>query len=111
VRGKVMVDNKPVTGGQVSFIPATVDDKARFAPPSGQIDANGIYELFTDGKAGAPAGKYNVMVTPSMVPDPAAKGMPKAPFNDKYRDAKKSGLQVDVSASPAPGAYDLKLTQ
>jgi hypothetical protein len=110
VKGKVTVDNKPLTSGQVSFFPETPDEKSKFAPPSGQIDSSGNYELFTEGKAGAPAGKYKVMVTPMMAPDPNAKGPPKMPFNDKYRNAQSSGLHVEVSASAGAGAYDLKLT-
>ena len=66
VKGTVTVDGKPVTSGQVSFFAEVVDEKTKFAPPSGTIDANGNYELFTEGKAGAPLGKFKVTVTPSM---------------------------------------------
>jgi hypothetical protein len=107
VKGTVSVDSKPVTSGQVSFFATVVDEKTKFAPPSGQIDANGNYELFTEGKAGAPLGKYKVTVTPSMVPVQGAKTAPNTPYNDKYRDQKRSDLEVEVVAEPKP--YDLKL--
>jgi hypothetical protein len=109
VKGRVSVDDKPLTAGQVSFFPETPDEKFKIGPPSGQIDASGNYELFTEGHAGAPAGKYKVMVTPAMVPTPGAKEMPKAPFNAKYRDPKSSDLVIEVVATPGPNAYDLKL--
>ncbi len=105
-----MVGDSPVTAGQVSLVPVTVDKGKPIPPSSGTIDASGNYEIFTGGKAGAPLGKYKVAVTPSMVPVEGAKAPPKAPFNPKYQIADKSKLEIQVVDSPAPGAYDLKLT-
>ena len=106
VKGTVTVDGKPVTSGQVSFFAVVVDEKTKFAPPSGQIDSTGNYELFTEGKPGAPLGKFKVTVTPSMVPT-GGKSAPKASYSDKYRDQKRSDLEVEVVA--AQQTYDLKL--
>jgi hypothetical protein len=109
VKGSVSVNGKAITSGQVSFFPMTIDEKSKFAPPSGQIDSTGNYELFTEGKPGAPLGKYKVMVTPGMVPMQGAKGPPKGAFNEKYRDEKKTDLVVEVKSTPEAGAYDLQL--
>ena len=96
VKGTVSVDGKAVTSGQVSFFATVVDEKTKFAPPSGQIDSSGNYELFTEGKAGAPLGKYKVTVTPSMVPMQGAKSAPKTSYHEKYGDQKKTDLEVEV---------------
>ena len=105
VKGSVTVDGKPVTSGAVTFYPVAADPNHRYASPTGQIDSAGTYELFTSGQPGAPAGKYKVTVNPSMVPTQGAKSLPKAPFDEKYRQEKKTPLQVDVPAA----SYDLKL--
>jgi hypothetical protein len=108
VRGKVTVDGNPVTSGNVSLAP---EDTSKKAPPSsGQIGADGSYEIFTGGKAGAPLGKYKVFVTPPMVPGDPKAGMQTA-FDKKYMDVLKSGLSFEVKDNAAAGAYDLKLTK
>jgi len=110
VRGKVTVDGQPVTSGQVSLLPTT-QDKDTGNLSAGTIDTSGEYKIFTAGKEGAPAGKYKVTVTPSMVPMTGATTAPTTPFNAKYRDAKTTPLEINVVANPAAGAYDLKLTK
>lgn len=107
VKGTVTVDGKPVTAGQVSFFATVVDEKTKFAPPSGQIDSNGNYELLTENKPGAPLGKFKVTVTPSMVPVSGAKTAAKTAYNEKYSNFTKTDLEVEVVAEPK--AYDLKL--
>src|SRR5438045_3467653 len=82
VSGKVTMDSKPVTSGNVSLLPQSTDNKAGLS--AGQIGEDGSYTIFTAGKEGAPLGKYKVTVTPSMVPQSGAGGMPKATFNQKY---------------------------
>ena len=108
VEGKVMVDNDPVTSGQVSFVAVGLEPGKSLPPLTGQIDASGNYKIFTGDKPGAPAGKYKIVVTPSMMPIEGAKGPPKAPFNDKYKDFSKTPLQFEV---PKGDGYDLKLTK
>jgi hypothetical protein len=116
ISGKVTVDGQPVTSGQVSFLPLKegegVNAKAAEGslPASGQIEANGEYKLFTNGKEGAPLGKYKVIVTPAMMPT-GGKAAPSAPFNAKFFDAKRTPLTRDVVSGAAAGAYDLKLTK
>ena len=110
VSGTVTVDNLPLTDGQVTFHPVgKVEASGNTGFSGGTIDASGKYTIFTGGKSGAPPGKYKATVNPSMVP--VAGKAPAADFNARFRDAKTSTLDVEASASPAPGAYDLKLTK
>jgi hypothetical protein len=108
VSGKVTVEDQPVTAGQVSF--SAADGKVGAGLCTGTIGATSEYKISSDGKPGAPLGKYKVTVTPSMVP-PTGGGAPALPYNAKYSSAKSSPLSIEVVSSPAPGAYDLKLTK
>jgi hypothetical protein len=110
VSGKVTVDGQPVTSGQVSFFPAEKkEDAAKTGLAAGNIESDGTYTISTDGKKGAPLGKYKVSVTPSMMP--TGDKAPTTPFNQQYKNADQSGLTVEVVADPEPGRYDLKLTK
>lgn len=121
VSGKVTVDGTPITAGQVSLIPDVLnpnDERAKgqtVAPTaglsSGTINSDGTYKIFTAGKEGAPLGKYKVNVTPSMMPSGDPKAAPASGFNRKFSDPQNSPLRIEVTASPAAGAYDLKLTK
>jgi hypothetical protein len=121
VSGKVTIDDQPVTGGQVSFIPDIPHPndegaKGQPLPPSagmsaGQIDSSGNFTIYTAGKAGAPLGKYKVTVTPSMVPMGDASKAPQTAYNAMFSDSQKTPLRKEVVASPSPGTYDLKLTK
>lgn len=108
VKGKVVVDGQALNGGRVALVPLTAQSSP--VASGGNVDAGGNYEIFTEGKAGAPLGKYKVVVTPSMVPpDPTGKSPMKISFDKKYGDQAKSPLRIEVVNSPAAGAYDLKL--
>jgi hypothetical protein len=114
VVGKVMVNGQPLTTGtgNVSFRP----DKgsATSQEPAGMIDEEGTYRLFTAGKEGAPLGRYRVLVVdvePIDPKNPFPYGKRKSHVNLKYGDPKTSDLVLEVVPSPAPGAYDLKLTK
>ena len=106
VAGKVTVDGQPVAAGQVSFF--AVDEKAGAGMCSGTI-ANGEYKIFSDGKPGAPLGKYKATVTPLMVPPKGGAAAPATPYSAKYSDSKQTPLSIEVVSNPAAGAYDLKL--
>jgi hypothetical protein len=116
VSGKVTVGGQPVTSGQVSFLPVTEGEgvnakaSAGSAPALGQIEPSGEYKLFTNGKEGAPPGKYKVTVTPSMVPSGGTKA-PTTPYNAKFSDVKQTPLNKEVVSGAAAGAYDLALTK
>jgi hypothetical protein len=80
---------------------------------AGKIDANGQYTIRTAGKEGAPVGKYKVTVL-YLPKDPAVigkKGLPTVPFNKKFADPRMTTLKIEVTETPSPGAYDLKLTK
>lgn len=108
VKGKVILKNKqPMTFGVVVFMPDT-DSKHRMIP-RGKINPDGTYELDTDGRSGAPIGKYLVCVR---APNRRINGKdpPPLPFSAKYLTADDTPLKVEVVVNPAPGAYDLELT-
>ena len=108
VSGSITVDNLPLTGGQVTFHPiGKVESSDNKGFSGGIVEASGKYTLFTGGEKGAPLGKYKVTVNPSMVP--TGTGAPPAPFNNRFRDAKTTTIEVEVVTSPAAGVYDLKL--
>jgi hypothetical protein len=107
VKGKVILRNKaPMTYGVVVFMPDT-DSKHRLIP-RGKINPDGTYELDTDGRSGAPIGKYLVCVR---APNRRINGKdpPPLPFAAKYLTADDTPLKIEVVVNPAPGAYDLDL--
>ena len=108
VSGMVTVDNVPLTAGHVTYHPiGKVESTDNKGFSAGTIDASGKYTITTGGESGAPLGKYKVTINPPMMPSGGGGG-PKTPFNKRYRD-KATTIDVEVVASPAPGAYDLKL--
>jgi hypothetical protein len=110
VAGKVTLKGQPITAGQVSLIPLSKDEKTA-GISSGAIDSDGSYKILTNGKDGAPLGKYRVTVTPPMMPAPEGKKGPMVPFNKAYMNTTNTPLEIEVVASPVAGAYDLKLTK
>lgn len=110
VKGKVTVDGAPLTSGQVSLVPVVPPSQP--VPPSmGKVGTDGTYEIFTSGKSGAPLGKYKVWISPPTIPTEGG-GPPDAPpYNSKYRDQKKTPLEIDVVAKADPGKYDLVLSK
>ncbi|OWK34720.1 hypothetical protein [Fimbriiglobus ruber] len=106
VSGKITVDGTPLPAGQVTY---TFVGEGVGVPSGGAIK-DGEYMIYTGGKAGAPVGKYKVTVTPVMMPSADGK-MPKTNFNSKFSEPSKTTLTVDVTATPPPNAYDLKLTK
>jgi hypothetical protein len=108
VSGKVSVDGQPLTAGQVSLVPQTESKDQKTAGLSaGTIDSSGNYKIMTNGKDGAPLGKYKVVVAPSMMPSEA--GKIRMDFNSRYSDPKNTDLQYEVVANPSATQYDLSL--
>lgn len=108
VTGKVMVGDKPLTTGTVTFIPEG-DNKSKIEPV-GTIGADGTYTLATGTQPGAPAGKYRVIVTATRPSDPKDEySEPVSLVNTMYSDRNSPNLPVEVVADAAPRAYDLKL--
>jgi hypothetical protein len=127
VKGKITLDGSPLKAGAVAFLPDAAKGNKSTAGGSGTIKEDGEYELFNGGKPGCPLGWYKVTVTANapmgspggQVADPTKGGGGVAPLgggqsaqiNAKFGDATTTDLSVEVVASPAPGAYDLKVTK
>jgi hypothetical protein len=110
VVGTVTVDGKPLTLGTVSFRPDKTQGNTSTQEPSGEIDAQGSYKLYTAGKEGAPLGWYKIAIIASDPIDPKNPyALTKSHVKAKYNVAETSGLSIQVVDTPAPGAYDLKL--
>jgi hypothetical protein len=111
VSGRVTLNDKPLNGGGVSFIPdASKGNNARVSCV-GRITPQGRYELTTtavkgsDSGKGAPVGWYKVTLITTLP------GSPEITVDRKYTDPDRTPWSVEVLADAPPGAYDLKLTR
>ena len=113
VSGKVTVDKKPLTTGVVTYYPDAGKGNNSKESAVGAIGADGTYKLSTNGRDGAPVGWYKVTVSSQPVPTgdtPQVKDLPKGqPINSKYLRVETSGISVEVTDPPKPGAYDIDL--
>jgi hypothetical protein len=112
VSGTVTIQDAPLPYGNITLVPDAANGNQTKLQPRGTIGADGKYTLESDGKPGAPLGKYLVgisAVKPSKQED-GYKPSERAASQD-YMDASKSGLTLEVVENPAPGAYDVKLTK
>ena len=67
VEGSVTFNGQPARGATVVFFPEG-DDSLTAVVPSGGVGDDGTFTISTNGKPGAPAGKYRVVVH---IPAPA----------------------------------------
>src|SRR5579883_2287906 len=112
VVGHFTLNGQPLTSGQVVFHPDAARGNNSLDEPRGPIDAQGRYELSTVGRKGVVPGWYKVAVIATEPFDPQHPYvLPKSLIPVRYNDPSASGLTREVTASPAPGAYDLKLTE
>jgi hypothetical protein len=112
VVGKVTVDGAPLTTGSVTFHPNAQKGNSSPHLPVGMLDAQGNYKLMSATKEGAPPGWYQVTVSAQEPIDPKNPyAPPKHLIGPKFGDVSTSGLEVEVVAHPAAGAYDLKLAK
>jgi hypothetical protein len=106
VSGTTMVEGKPLTRGVVSFNPDPSTGNNARVGCRGRVQGDGQYELYTDSgsdvKKGAPVGWYKVTVATTPGDESPL------PVHNKYTDFDTTDLNVEVVASPGPGAYDLK---
>jgi hypothetical protein len=118
VDGQILVDRGPLRVDKATVVfkaNANKGNKTSFEPV-GDVDPDGKYHLVTGSKNGAPPGWYRVIVVAYDEPE-AGKSLPHRPanyklrVNRKYSSEKTSTLEIEVVESPAPGAYDLHLTQ
>ena len=119
VSGTITVNGQPLIAqtAMVLFKPDAARGNVSRLDPAGTLDGEGHYTLSTAGKTGAPPGWYKVVVTATTTETSVPSGKrharprPKSLVAAKYGQATTTALTVEVVESPAPGAYDLKLTQ
>lgn len=119
VSGTITVNGQPLIAqtAMVLFKPDVSRGNQSPLDPAGTVDGQGHYTLSTAGRSGAPPGWYKVVVTATTtemsVPSGKrhARPRPKSLVAAKYGQATTTALMVEVVENPAPGAYDLKLTQ
>jgi hypothetical protein len=118
VTGSITLDDQPLVAKStvVLFKPDGAKGNASEFEPTGTVDGQGRYALFTKGKKGAPPGWYKVTVTAheGRSEHPKGKG-PHRPVArvlvpGKYGQPELSDLSIEVVENPPPGAYDLRLT-
>lgn len=122
VSGKVTQGKKALTTGLITFVPDASKGNNNKENPVGRIGPDGSYTLNTNGRDGAPLGWYKVMITATMptemptevksetkAPPKGPPPVPKSPVNSKYQKAETSGISVEVTDPPKPGAYDIDL--
>jgi hypothetical protein len=113
VRGRVLVDGKPLTTGLVVFQADASKGNASKHEPRGKVDGEGTYQLTTQGKPGAAPGWYKVAVIATQKPTNRKGVHTPGPWliARRYGNGQTSGLSVQVIEKAAPGAYDLALRQ
>lgn len=94
VEGKVSVNGKPLAAASILLHPETNPSSGAWSG----LASNGAYAV------SAPAGRYKVTVDSNPVSDE-----PRPKVDAKYADVTKTPLSIEVSPSPASGAYDLVL--
>ena len=111
VKGKVLVDGQPLTIGTVIFTPDPAKGNTSMHEPRGKVDANGDYQAFqTKDHAGVAPGWYKISITAQRLKDA------KDPFSyasvipTKFANPETSGLALEVTNNPVPGAYDIALS-
>ncbi len=118
VAGRVTLDGTPLTAAStvILFKPDVARGNQSPFEPAGTVVEQGAYQLLTQGKKGAPAGWYKVVVTAidngAARSDAAGHHRPAARslVPAEYGQAATTPLAVEVVENPATGAYDLKLT-
>ena len=111
VRGTVTLTGRRLTAGYVSYRADAGQGNQTLHIPTGQISAEGRYELFTNGRAGAPPGWYKVLV---FADENQRQGAvhplrPKWLTDEKYTQEETTDLRVEVKTPAAETAYDLQL--
>ena len=103
VRGRVTLGGKPVVGATLSLNP----EKGEFRPFAVTGEDGGFTMTAPDG-VGVPHGQYRVSVLRGI--DPGGVAPVAAAIPPRYADAATSGLVIDVTASPPPNGYELRLS-
>ena len=116
VEGKVMLGDKPLatdehTQGYVTLYPDKSRGNDSLEIPTGTIDSEGRFKIFTRTNAGAAPGWYQATVSAAPVVDPKNPYLKKTGWlmPERYLDKETSKLAIEVVEHPAEGAYDLKV--
>jgi len=116
VSGTVTLDDKPLSGALVTFIPT---GNTKGTDVSGRTDRDGRYKLVTPkGRAGAAAGTYRVTISRLLrpdgseyLPDPAVPPV-EAPARESlpphYSDPERTRLTATVPEAGATADFPLK---
>jgi hypothetical protein len=107
VKGKVTVDGKPLKKGSIAFHPNTKKNNTSRFIAAGEV-TDGEYELFTNGKPGAPLGWYKVTVASEEPPDSSKPEKVKAYIGKEFTDPATTPWELEVVAAPGQLAYDLQ---
>ena len=107
VTAKTTVKEELLKTGTVYFIADSAEGNTVRVNPVAGIQADGTYELMSDGKSGAPAGKYKVTVNVQTM-DPENMGTV-VELDPKYTSADTTPISIEVVEKPPPGAYDIKI--
>lgn len=119
VKGRVLRNGDPIKV-QSGYIVLKADaDKGNESPyqPSGKIEPDGSFEIYTKERKGAPPGWYKVVVTATgEVPKPTksrsrSRPVAKQVVASKYGQEKTTPLSIEVVESPSEDAYDLDVTK
>ncbi len=100
-RGTVRFNGQPLTKGTVTIR----NDNAKADDPNsaGTINEDGWFTLSTEGKPGAPVGRYRAMVVlPQGTPEPK---LPKL-----YRSLETTPLSVDIQPESRFNVFTLEIT-
>jgi hypothetical protein len=112
VTGRVTLAGQPLTSGSVSYRSV---DPGNTEQPTGVIDPQGQYTLYTQQRPGAPPGKYRVIVFANEGlrerPGTAAPGLPKSLISRRFQNPKTTPLERTVQPSAPPAHYDLEVTK
>ncbi|MDX1944742.1 MAG: hypothetical protein SFU86_04985 [Pirellulaceae bacterium] len=112
VSGTITEAQRPLGGGTVSLRPDVEKGNKLFHHPTGMIDPQGRYTLFTNEREGAPAGWYKVVVFSNERTEEKGKshpGMPKSLISTRYNQVQTTPLAVEVKPDAPPGSYDFDL--
>ena len=111
VTGRIMLDGQPLPRGSLTLrIEATGQS---WHQPTGMIDDEGRFIVYTNGREGAPPGAYRVIVfvTEAATTEKGAArpGLPRSLIPARYNDPEQTPLHVRVVAQPSLNAYNLEL--
>jgi hypothetical protein len=119
VWGTVKVEDQPLTAGWVTFYPDEARGNRSTRLPLAEIKPDGTYRLSTNGRPGATAGVYKVVVAASQDPIPLKPrrnpdGSPWKPrwlIHEKYTRPDTTDQRIEVVENASPGRYDLELSR